>query len=190
MADLAELVVADAPAWRSWLGDHHAESPGIWLVLAKKGTTSPTSLRYDEALEEALCFGWIDGLKRARDALTFVQRFTPRRPRSQWSQRNVVIAERLESAGRVQPAGAVEIERARADGRWQSAYAGAATATVPADLAAALATDAQAAAAFAGLTSQNRYAIIYRLTTARQPATRARRLARFVEMLARGETLH
>jgi len=188
--ELAELVVADAGAWRDWLGEHHAGSSGVWLVLAKKGTTRPTSLTYDEALEEALCFGWIDGQVGARDGATFRQRFTPRRPRSAWSQRNVGIVERLFAEGRMQPSGRAAVEAAKADGRWDGAYAGPATITVPDDLAAALAGDPAAAATFAALSAQNRYAVLYRVTTAKRPSTRASRIERLLAMLRRGDTIH
>jgi uncharacterized protein YdeI (YjbR/CyaY-like superfamily) len=141
-------------------------------------------------LEEALCYGWIDGQVRRRDAGSYKQRFTPRRPRSVWSKRNVDLAERLITEGRMQPAGNAAIEHARSDGRWQSAYAGPAAIEVPDDFAEALAAEPQAAAMFARLTSQNRYAILYRLATAKQSKTRSRRLAEFVAMLARGETIH
>jgi uncharacterized protein YdeI (YjbR/CyaY-like superfamily) len=188
--DLPELIVEDAAAWSAWLAGRHAEAAGVWLVLAKRGGTSPTRLTYDEALEEALCHGWIDGQVRSRDEGTYKQRFTPRRPRSAWSKRNVEIAERLIGEGRMQPAGNAAIERARADGRWEAAYTGPATIEVPDDLAAALAAEPKAAAAFERLTSQNRYAILYRLATARQAKTRSRRLVELVAMLARGETIH
>src|SRR3954454_3185301 len=122
-----ELIVPDASAWRVWLGAHHEDQGGVWLVLAKKGTIEPTSLGYDQALEEALCHGWIDGQVRRRDDATYRQRFTPRRRRSAWSQRNVAHAERLLAEGRMHPAGAAEVERAQADGRWQAAYAGPAS---------------------------------------------------------------
>jgi uncharacterized protein YdeI (YjbR/CyaY-like superfamily) len=125
-ADLAELIVPDAAAWRSWLADHHDDSGGVWVVLAKKGTAAPTSLTYDQALDEALCHGWIDGQARRRDETTYRQRFTRRRPRSNWSRRNVGIVERLVAEGRMHPAGVAEIERAKADGRWEAAYAGSA----------------------------------------------------------------
>src|SRR5689334_23109957 len=139
MADeLPELIVRDAAAWRAWLGAHHADPRGVWLILAKKGTTDPTSLRYDEALDEALCHGWIDGQTRRRDESTYQQRFTPRRSRSAWSKRNVGIVARLIDEGRMQPAGQAEIDRAQSDGRFEAAYAGPATIEVPDDLAAAL----------------------------------------------------
>ena len=183
-----ELIVANARAWRSWLEKHHGEQGGAWLVLAKKGTTEPTTLRFDEALEAALCFGWIDGQARRRDDATSLQRFTPRRRRSTWSKRNVGIAERLISEGRMHPAGLAEVERAKADGRWEAAYAGPATIEVPPDLATALAAEPKAQAMFEILTSQNRYAILYRVTTAKRQDTRERRIAEYVAMLARGET--
>lgn len=186
--ELPELTVDDADAWRAWLGANHADSPGAWLVLAKKGTTRPTSLRYDEALDEALCHGWIDGQVRRGDELTYRQRFTPRRPRSAWSQRNIGLIDRLVSEGRMQPAGINEVRRAQADGRWKAAYAGPANAEVPTDLAAALAAKPAAQAMFATLTSQNRFAIIYRVGTAQRPETRARRIEQLVDTLARGET--
>jgi uncharacterized protein YdeI (YjbR/CyaY-like superfamily) len=183
-----ELIVADAAAWRAWLGDHHEDDAGVWLVLAKKGTTEPTSLGYDEALEEALCHGWIDGQVRRRDDATYRQRFTPRRRRSPWSKRNVSLAERLRAEGRMHRAGVAEVERAKADGRWEAAYAGPASIEVPDDLAAALDAEPCAKELFGRLTRQNRYAVLYRITTAKRPETRAKRIAGFVAMLARGET--
>lgn len=183
-----ELIVRDAAAWRTWLAEHHGETDGVWLVLAKQGTVEPTSLGYDDALEEALCHGWIDGQVRRRDEATYKQRFTPRRKRSPWSKRNVGIAERLVAEGRMHPAGHAEIERAKADGRWDAAYAGPATIEVPEDLAAALAAEPQAQDTFERLTSQNRYAVLYRVTTCKRAETRRRRIDEFVAMLARGET--
>jgi uncharacterized protein YdeI (YjbR/CyaY-like superfamily) len=187
-SDGSELIVRDAAAWRAWLAEHHAEPDGVWLVLAKKGTVEPTSLGYDDALEEALCHGWIDGQVRRRDETTYKQRFTPRRKRSPWSKRNVGIAGRLDAEGRMHPAGRAEIERAKADGRWEAAYSGAATIEVPDDLAAALAAEPKAKQLFERLTSQNRYAVLYRVTTAKRAQTRERRIREFVAMLARGET--
>lgn len=183
-----ELTVPDAAAWRAWLAEHHTEPAGVWLVLAKKGTTSPTSLTYDEALDEALCFGWIDGQVRRGDDSTYFQRFTPRRKRSPWSQRNVGIVARLTEEGRMHPAGLAEVRRAQEDGRWEAAYGGVATMEVPGDLVAALAAQPRAQAMFDVLTSQNRFAILYRLAGAKRAETRERRLADFVAMLARGET--
>jgi uncharacterized protein YdeI (YjbR/CyaY-like superfamily) len=184
------LAVPDAAAWREWLGAHHAASDGVWLLLAKRGTRTPTSLRYQEALEEALCHGWIDGQTRRRDDATYIQRFTPRRPRSAWSKRNVGLAERLREQGRMTPAGEAAVQQAQADGRLATAYAGPAGMEVPDDLAAALAAHPRAAAMFEILTSQNRYAILYRITTAKRADTRQRRIAQFVGMLARGETVY
>jgi uncharacterized protein YdeI (YjbR/CyaY-like superfamily) len=188
VVELPELVVADATAWREWLGRHVADPAGVWLVLAKKGTTDPTSLTYDEALDEALCHGWIDGQVQRRDEATYRQRFTPRRARSAWSKRNVGIVERLVGEGRMHPAGLAEVERARADGRWDAAYAGPATIEVPDDLAAALAQQPRARAWFDVLTAQNRYAVLYRIHGAKRPETRARRVQQLVAMLADGQT--
>ncbi|MFF0311877.1 YdeI family protein [Streptosporangium sp. NPDC004379] len=162
----------------------------MWLVLAKRNTTRPTSLTYDQALDEALCHGWIDGRLRRRDEITFCRRFTPRGRRSPWSARNVSIVTRLIGEGRMHPAGMTEVERAKADGRWEAAYAGQAGIEVPADLAAALAAKPQAQAMFDILTSQNRYAVLYRITNAKRAETRARRITRLVDMLARGEAIH
>jgi uncharacterized protein YdeI (YjbR/CyaY-like superfamily) len=189
-AELPELIVADAPAWRGWLAEHHEDPAGVWLVLAKKDTTEPTSLTHEEALEQALCHGWIDGQVRRRDEQTFKQRFTPRRARSAWSKRNVAIVERLTAEGHMHPAGEAHVERAKADGRWAAAYAGAASIEVPADLAQALAADADAQAFFEQLSSQNRYAVLYRIETAKRADTRARRIEQYVAMLSRGETIH
>src|SRR5262245_9293206 len=184
----SELIVRDVRAWRAWLRKHHGEPEGVWLVLAKKGTREPTSLTYDDALEEALCQGWIDGQVLRRDDTTYKQRFTQRRKRSPWSKRNVGIAEGLAAEGRMRPAGFAEIERAKSDGRWEAAYAGPATIEVPDDLAAALAAQPRAQAMFELLTKQNRYAVLYRVTTAKRADTRARRIEEYVAMLARGET--
>jgi uncharacterized protein YdeI (YjbR/CyaY-like superfamily) len=189
-AELIELTVADAAAWRAWLGEHHQDPAGVWLVLAKKGTVDPTSLTYDQALDEALCHGWIDGQTRRLDESTYRQRFTPRRAQSPWSKRNVEIVERLVAEGKMQAAGIAAVERAQADGRWKAAYAGQATMEVPADLQAALDAEPRAQAMFEILTSQNRYAVLYRIQNAKRADTRDRRIAQFVAMLARGETIH
>jgi uncharacterized protein YdeI (YjbR/CyaY-like superfamily) len=188
--ELTELVVRDQAAWRRWLGMHHAEPDGVWLVLAKKGTTKPTRLSYDQALDEALCHGWIDGQVRRRDEATYRQRFTPRRRRSGWSKRNTERAERLLAEGRMHPAGVAELERAKEDGRWDAAYGGSAEIEVPPELVAALAGEPKAKAMFDALSRQNRYAILYRLATAKRADTRARRVKQFVGMLARGETIY
>jgi uncharacterized protein YdeI (YjbR/CyaY-like superfamily) len=189
-ADPPQLIVRDAAAWRTWLAENVNEQAGVWLVLAKKGTTDPTSLSYAAALEEALCHGWIDGQARRRDEGTYVQRFTPRRRRSMWSQRNVGIVERLTAEGRMHPQGLSEVARAKADGRWEVAYAGPATAEIPADLTEALAARPEAQAMFENLTSQNRFAVLHRLGAAKRQETRARRIEQYVDMLARGETFY
>jgi uncharacterized protein YdeI (YjbR/CyaY-like superfamily) len=189
MAEQAqELLVPDVAAWRAWLAEHVAEQTGVWLVLAKKGTTTPTSLTYPQALEEALCQGWIDGQAKSIDEATYRQRFTPRRKRSLWSQRNIGLVAALTAAGRMQPAGVAEVERAQADGRWAAAYAGPASIEVPDDLARALAAQPSARELFETLNSQNRYAVLVRVTTAVRPETRTRRIEKLVAMLARGET--
>jgi uncharacterized protein YdeI (YjbR/CyaY-like superfamily) len=188
--DLPELTVPDAPAWCAWLDRHHGEPTGVWLTLARSGTVEPTSLTYEEALTEALCYGWIDGQVRRRDERTYRQRFTPRRARSAWSRSNVTRAERLASEGRLRPSGLAAVASAKADGRWAAAYAGQAEMEVPADLAAALADRPRAQAMFEILTSQNRYAVLYRIHSVRTAATRGRRIEHFVAMLDRGETVH
>jgi uncharacterized protein YdeI (YjbR/CyaY-like superfamily) len=185
-----ELVVVDVAAWREWLRQNHSTSPGVWLVLAKKGTVEPTDLSYDQALDEALCYGWIDGRLQGRDGATFRRRFTPRSRRSAWSRRNVEIATRLSTDGRMHSSGAAEVERAKADGRWEHAYASQSSMGIPTDLAAALAVEPRAQAAFETLSRQNRYAILYRIETAKRQDTRNRRIEQFVAMLARGETIH
>jgi uncharacterized protein YdeI (YjbR/CyaY-like superfamily) len=188
--ELPELLVADRALWRSWLAVHYDQDQGVWLVLAKKHVVEPTRLTYDEALEEALCHGWIDGQVGRRDERTYRQRFTPRRARSSWSKRNVGLIERLRAEGLMHPAGLKAVARAKDDGRWDAAYAGQATIEVPADLSAALEAEPEAKAMFARLTSQNRYAVLYRIHEAKRSDTRARRIERFVAMLARGETIH
>ena len=178
-----ELVLADVFAWRAWLDAHEHTSDGVWLRLAKKGVTTPTSLSYGEALEEALCSGWIDGQRRGLDETTFHQRFTPRRARSMWSARNVDFITRLRAEGRLRPRGEAEVQRATEDGRWDRAYAGQANAEVPPDLAAALARDPQALLRFDARTSAERYSALHRLMTAATPETRERRLARILAEL-------
>jgi len=187
--DLPELLVPEAGEWRRWLSAHHADSPGVWLVLAKKGAIDPTTVSYDEALDEAICFGWIDGQLGRRDTATFRRRFTPRTARSPWSQRNAVIAERLIATGRMHRSGEDEVRRAKEDGRWEAAYVGQASIEVPEDLLAALSANPDAKAMFATLTGANRYAVLYRIGSAKKPETRSRRIDQFVEMLARGETI-
>jgi uncharacterized protein YdeI (YjbR/CyaY-like superfamily) len=186
----AELIVVDVDAWHAWLGEHHQASDGIWLVLAKKNVTTPTSLTYDQALEEALCHGWIDGQRKSRDEQTFIQRYTPRRSRSMWSQRNVELVARMERDGRLLPAGRAEVERAKADGRWDKAYGGSSGLEIPADLTEALAQVPRAQAMFDILTSANRFAVVHRVNSAKRADTRSKRIAQFVEQLARGETIY
>lgn len=187
MEEAIELALPDAAAWRRWLEEHHQHQPGVWLVLHRGGFGA---LTHAAALEEALACGWIDGQGRRRDASTWQVRFTPRRRSSRWSKRNTQIVERLTAEGRMHPAGLAEVERAKADGRWQAAYAGPATIEVPEDLARALRGSPRAQENFGRLSAQNRFAILYRLQDAKRPETRSRRLRDFVGMLERGETLY
>ncbi|MGH7641922.1 MAG: YdeI/OmpD-associated family protein [Candidatus Dormibacteria bacterium] len=191
MADtLPELIVPDQLAWAAWLVKHDSDRPGVWLVLAKKGTTAPTTLSYEQALDEALCHGWIDGQVRRRDAATYRQRYTPRRSRSRWSENNRENIDRLTREGRMCGAGLAAVERARADGNWAAAYSGPSSIEIPLDLVEALRVNPGAQAMFQSLTSQNRYAVLYRIGLAKQAETRARRIAQFVAMLQKGETAH
>jgi uncharacterized protein YdeI (YjbR/CyaY-like superfamily) len=187
--DLPILPFESAAAWEAWLEAEHASAAGVWLKIAKKGSGVPT-VSYEEAVERALCFGWIDGQMRRFDERFYVQRFTPRRRASRWSKINREKAEALIAAGRMRPAGLAQVEAAQADGRWDAAYDGASAATVPDDLQAALDANPKAAAFFATLKGSNRYAILYRVGDAKRPETRAKRIEQFVAMLARGETLH
>jgi uncharacterized protein YdeI (YjbR/CyaY-like superfamily) len=178
-----------AEAWTAWLAEHHDDSAGLWLKIAKKGAPAAT-VSYAEAVEVALCFGWIDGQKGRLDEHYWRQRFTPRKAASKWSKINREKAERLIAEERMQPPGLRQVEAARADGRWEAAYAGQATATVPPDLADALARNPEAAAFFATLTGVNRYAILYRIQDAKRAQTRERRIEKFVAMLAEHQTIH
>jgi uncharacterized protein YdeI (YjbR/CyaY-like superfamily) len=180
------LTVPDAAAWRAWLDAHESTSGGVRLVLAKKGTTSPTSLTYAEALDEALCSGWIDGRRNALDGGTFLQHFTPRRARSIWSMRNVEHVARLVESGRMRPRGQAEIDRAKGDGRWDRAYAGQADMEPPADLAAALADSTRASRAFAGLSRSASYSVMHPVLTAPTEEARVGRIARAVARLEAG----
>jgi len=190
MADeLPTHLFADPDALEAWLEENHDSSEGLWLKIAKKGTAR-SSVTYAEALELALCFGWIDSQKRGFDEQYFLQRFTPRRPRGRWSRINRDKAEALIAAQRMRPAGLAEVEAAKADGRWESAYAGQRTAEIPDDLQCELDASPAAAEFFAALDSANRYAVIYRLNDAKKPETRERRLRKFVAMLERGEKIH
>jgi uncharacterized protein YdeI (YjbR/CyaY-like superfamily) len=187
--DLPILLFATQADLEDWLEENHAASEGAWLKIAKKGAEVP-SVTYAEALELALCFGWIDSQKRGHDEQHFLQRFTPRRPRGRWSKINREKCEALIAAGAVRSAGLAEIEAAKADGRWEAAYEGQRTATVPEDLQRELEANPAAAEFFAGLDGANRYAIIYRLNEAKKAETRERRLRKFVAMLERGEKIH
>ena len=185
--DLDELVVADAEELREWLRLHHATSPGVWLALTRKGGTV-TTVTWQQAVDEALCVGWIDGQGRKRDDETSSIRYTPRGPRSMWSKRNVGHVARLEAEGRMLPAGRAAVAAAQADGRWAAAYAPPSESEVPGDLAAAVAADPAAQAMFDVLTKTNRYALIHRLGAVKRAETRERRIAEYVEMLARHQT--
>ena len=189
MTELPELLLPDAAAWRDWLSQNHQSAPGVWLVLTKKGGTL-TTLNYEGAVLEALCFGWIDGQARSRDEVSSLQRYTPRRARSQWSAKNVGRVERLEAEGKMRPAGQAQVAAAKKDGRWERAYAGPATAVVPDDLAAAIAASPRAQAMFEVLTSQNRFALLHRLQSVKRASTRANKITTFVDMLAAGETFY
>jgi uncharacterized protein YdeI (YjbR/CyaY-like superfamily) len=190
MADELPVLLFAVPAdMEAWLEENHAGSPGLWLKIAKKGS-GVESVDYAQALELALCFGWIDSQKRGFDERYFLQRFTPRRPRGKWSLINREKAEALIASGAIRPAGLAEVEAAKADGRWEAAYAGQRTAEVPEDLQRELDRSAAAREFFAELDSANRYAILYRLQEAKKPETRERRLRKFVAMLERGEKVH
>lgn len=188
--EVAVLAVADVSAWSRWLTENEHESEGVWLVLAKKGTVEPTRLTYDEALEEAIRFGWVDGQLAKGDERTFRRRFTPRRPNSGWSKRNVALADRLVEEGRMLSGGMAAMERAMVDGSWDRAYEGQRAMTVPPDFAAELAANSPALAMFEKLDAGNRYAFLYRVTMAKRAETRRRRIELFVAMLARGDTIH
>jgi uncharacterized protein YdeI (YjbR/CyaY-like superfamily) len=188
-AELDELIVADAEALRAWLSSNHATSKGVWLALTKKGGTV-TTLTWQQAVDEGLCFGWIDGQARKRDHETSWIRFTPRTARSSWSQRNVAHVARLEEQGRMLPPGRAAVEAAKADGRWAAAYAPPSEAEVPADLAAAIAANPAAQAMFDVLTKANRFALIVRVNSVKRAETRQRKIDQFVAMLARNETIY
>ena len=188
-AELPTLLCEDEGAWEAWLERNHASSDGVWLKFAKK--RAPVRLvSHTLALEHALCFGWIDGQVKPLDEHFFLQRFTPRRRQSRWSEINRGHAERLLDAGRMRPAGLAQIDAARADGRWERAYAPQSAATVPDDLQRALDANPEANAFFKTLRGSNRYAILYRVNDAKRPETRARRIAQYVQMCAEHRTLH
>ncbi|MBD8044849.1 YdeI/OmpD-associated family protein [Arthrobacter sp. Sa2BUA2] len=187
--ELPELLLPDAAAWRDWLEEHHLLSAGVWLVIGKQGG-SATALTRQSALDEALCFGWIDGQAARRDEETYLQRYTRRGPRSMWSLRNVGHIGRLEAAGRMRPSGRDAVDSAKADGRWDAAYAGPADTEVPQDLLDAIAANERAQQMFNVLSSQNRFALASRLGRLRTQAARERNIAGFVEMLSRRETFY
>ena len=188
--DLEVLAFATTEDWDAWLREHHETATGgVWIKFARKASGIPT-VTYRDALQVALRFGWIDGQARSHDESWYLQRFTPRRARSIWSKRNRDFATALIEAGEMEPAGLREVERAKADGRWDAAYDAPSTAKVPEDLQAALDANPAATEFFAGLDRQNRYAILHRLQTAKRPETRARRIEKFVAMLAAGERIH
>lgn len=186
---LPKISFASQSSWEEWLADNHSTSEGVWIKMAKKDA-GIESVRYPEVLESALCFGWIDGRRESLDEQYFLQRFTPRRPRGRWSRRNRETAGRLIHEGRMHAAGLAEVQRAQSDGRWAAAYEGQAQSTVPIDLQRELEARPKAKAFFSQLSSQNRYAIVYRLLDAKRPETRARRLAKFIAMLEAGEAIH
>jgi uncharacterized protein YdeI (YjbR/CyaY-like superfamily) len=187
--DLPIISFGSQHEWEEWLAENHATSSGLWLKIAKKGSGIQT-VSHAEALDVALCYGWIDGQRDKLDADFFLQRFTPRTSRSRWSKINCGKATKLIEHGQMKGAGLREVERARADGRWDAAYEGQSTATVPDDLQRELELNDRARAFFSTLDSRNRYAILYRLQDARNPETRARRLKKFVEMLNEGQKIY
>ncbi len=188
-ANLPILTFPDQAAWEAWLKLHHGKPGGVWLKMAKKGSVAST-VNYDQALESALCYGWIDSQIGAYDAEYYLHKFSLRRPRSKWSRMNCQKAEALIAAGRMQPAGLRQVELAKADGRWEAAYDPPSQITVPDDLLQALEQNPQAHDFFNQLNGVNRYAILYRLQDARRPATRAARLQKYVEMLANRQKIH
>jgi uncharacterized protein YdeI (YjbR/CyaY-like superfamily) len=188
-AAMPTLSFATPDAWSAWLASHHASSRGVWMKIAKKASKAG-SVTYAEALDVALAWGWIDGQKGKLDDAWWLQKFTPRGRRSIWSRVNREKAMALIEAGRMKPSGLAEVERAKRDGRWDAAYDSQSRTTVPPDLAKALARNARAARFFETLDSRNRYSVLFRIHTAKKDETRAKRIAKFVEMLARHEKLH
>ncbi|KAK4153596.1 hypothetical protein C8A00DRAFT_33686 [Chaetomidium leptoderma] len=178
----------DMTAWETWLETNHTDTTGLWLKISKKGSAI-ASVTYDEALNTALCFGWIDGQKKSHDANHFVQRFTPRRKRSMWSKRNVDKVAVLIEAGRMRQAGQAEIDAAKADGRWAKAYSGSSVMQVPDDFQAALDRNKRAKAFFEGLGKTKRYSFLWRIETTKREETRKKKIEQFVGLLAKGKTL-
>ena len=187
--DQKSIRFASAAEWERWLGENHRDCDGVWIKMAKRAS-GVDGVRYPEVLESALCYGWIDARREALDERFFLQRFTPRRTRSRWSRINRETAERLISEGRMRPSGLAQVERAKADGRWEAAYESQARSRIPEDLERELDARPAAKASFERLNSQNRYAILYRLADAKRAETRERRLAKFVEMLEAGKTIY
>jgi uncharacterized protein YdeI (YjbR/CyaY-like superfamily) len=184
-----EMAFPSQQEWHEWLAREGGRSAGVWLRIAKNGAAEPT-ISYADALEVALCFGWIDGQKRGHDEHYWLQRFTPRTPASKWSKINTEKAAALIDAGLMQPGGLREVERAKADGRWDRAYAGQRDASVPADLRAALDASPAASEFFETISGANRYAILYRIGSVKRPETRAKKIAQYVQMLAEHKTIH
>jgi len=187
--DLPVIQFEGPQTWATWLDEHHATSSGVWLRIAKKAS-GMASVTYDQALEVALCYGWIDGQKKSYDQESWLQKFTPRGARSIWSKVNREKAKQLIARGAMQPAGLAAVEQAKQDGRWEAAYDSQRSASVPSDFQAALDQHEEARAFFATLNSRNRYAILFRIQTAKKPETRAKRIEQFIRMLANHETLY
>lgn len=187
--DLPVLLFASKQDWHAWLDENHSRHKGLWLKHAKK-VSGKQSVSYGEALEEALCYGWIDSQKQGYDSYYYLQKFTPRGPKSVWSKLNVAKVEELTKAGKMQPAGLATIESAKRDGRWDAAYDSPSASEVPADFRAALDNNPEAKRFFATLTKANVYAFCWRVQTAKKPETRKARIDKFIDMLSRGETLH
>jgi uncharacterized protein YdeI (YjbR/CyaY-like superfamily) len=185
----SRLTFSTQAEWEGWLERNGSASSGVWLRLAKK-SAGQTTVSYAEAVESALCYGWIDGKKQTEDEHYWLQRFTPRTAKSIWSKINKEKAEALIASGRMRPAGMREIDRARQDGRWDAAYSSPSNSTVPEDLEAALNANPKAKKHFGTLNSRNRYAILFRVQNAKKPETRARKIAEFVEMLSKGDALY
>jgi uncharacterized protein YdeI (YjbR/CyaY-like superfamily) len=186
---LPVMAFESTQAWDAWLSAHHADSPGLWLKIAKKGSAGQ-SISYSDALDVALCHGWIDGQKGRHDHDYWLQRFTPRKPGGNWSKINTERAAALIASGKMRPAGLREVEQAQADGRWDRAYQSQSRITVPDDLADALAANPRAREFFATLDRTNRYAVLYRITSAKRPETRAKRIDTFVAMLSEHKKIH
>lgn len=187
--DLPVLFFADQAAWHAWLAEHHADGHGVWLKFAKKDS-GITSLTYEPALLEALCYGWIDGLAKPIDETYYMQKFIQRRPKSLWSKRNRARVEKLIEAGLMQPAGQAEIDAAKADGRWDAAYDSPTTITMPDDFAKALDANPKAKAFYDTLNKTNTFAVLWRVVTAKRPETRARRIEKLISMLEQEQKIH